>query len=256
MKIAVCISGQARNYEKGYQELKKWFLDKYDCDIYIHTWKDKKIVRNNFDENFTPSHSYELNDNDFNRILDLYKPKAHYFQHPIPFDVNDIKGILNRRLNNLLSAAYSIQACYDLVKESGIKYDLVIRYRFDLRFTDWVYPDCQFLTDITQLDPNQVSVFEYDQIEGFGDSRPGEIDDLFAVGGMDVMEVYSNYFSWILYYQFIDESGYWDWLLGLVEDPDKMVAESYLKYHLVKNNIPINFVNSNNPDWFTAGIIR
>jgi len=254
MKIAICISGQARNYEKGYQELKKWFLDKYDCDIYIHTWKDKKIIRSNFDENFTPSHSYELNDNDFDQILKLYQPKAHYFQYPIKFDINDIKGKLNRRFNNLMSAAYSIQACYDLVKESGIKYDLVIRYRFDLQFTDWVSPDCQFLTDITQLDPTYIHAFKY-HVENGIEGRPGEIDDLFAIGGMNVMEVYSNYFSYLLYYTWKDE-GYMDWLNYLVTDPDPMVAESYLKYHLVKNNIPINKIDSGNPDWFTAGIIR
>ena len=35
MKIAIIISGLPRCYKEGYEELKKWFLDKYDCDIYI-----------------------------------------------------------------------------------------------------------------------------------------------------------------------------------------------------------------------------
>ena len=256
MTIAICISGQARNYEQGYQELKKWFLDKYDCDVYIHTWKDKTIVRSNFDEDFTPSHTYELTDQDFDNILELYKPKAHYFQYPIPFDVNDIKGNLNRRLNNLLSAAYSIQASNDLVKESGIEYDLVIRYRFDLQFSNWVDPNCPFLSDLTQLEPSKIHLFKYDLNEDGSDSRPGEVDDIFAVGGPKVMDVYSSYFSYLLSYTFIDKE-YEEWLHKTIgPTADKMVAESYLKYHLVKNNIPINKIDSGNPDWFTAGIIR
>ena len=44
MKIAVCISGLPRNYDKGFKELKKWFLNKYDCDVYIHTWYDTTSI--------------------------------------------------------------------------------------------------------------------------------------------------------------------------------------------------------------------
>ena len=32
MKIALCISGQPRAYKKGYEDLKKYYLDKYDID--------------------------------------------------------------------------------------------------------------------------------------------------------------------------------------------------------------------------------
>ena len=61
MKIAVCISGQPRNYEKGYQELKKWFLGKYDCDVYIHTWKDKTMESGH---KYAKERSYEFIEED------------------------------------------------------------------------------------------------------------------------------------------------------------------------------------------------
>ena len=38
MKVAICISGQPRNYEQGFKELKRWFLDRYDIDVYLHAW--------------------------------------------------------------------------------------------------------------------------------------------------------------------------------------------------------------------------
>lgn len=41
MKIAVCISGQPRAYAQGYEYMKRNLLDKYDCDIFIHSWHNK-----------------------------------------------------------------------------------------------------------------------------------------------------------------------------------------------------------------------
>ena len=39
MKIALCLSGQARSYEKGYEYHKKNLLDHYDVDVFYHTWR-------------------------------------------------------------------------------------------------------------------------------------------------------------------------------------------------------------------------
>jgi len=39
MKIALCFTGQARAFEKGYEYYKRNLLDHYDVDVYIHTWK-------------------------------------------------------------------------------------------------------------------------------------------------------------------------------------------------------------------------
>ncbi len=39
MKIALCFSGQARSFDKGYDFYKQNLLDHYDVDVYIHSWK-------------------------------------------------------------------------------------------------------------------------------------------------------------------------------------------------------------------------
>ena len=39
MKIAICLSGQARMFKHTIDSLKKHVLDLYDCDIFIDTWK-------------------------------------------------------------------------------------------------------------------------------------------------------------------------------------------------------------------------
>jgi hypothetical protein len=253
MKVAVCISGQPRNYEQGYHELKKWFLDKYDCDVFLHTWKDINSTMGGGHKFSTPV-EYQFTEEDYNQILDLYKPINHHFQKPIPFDSKGVEGHLGYKLHNILSGYYSVYACNKLLQDLNNSYDLVIRTRFDLAFTDYISLECEFLTDITQLNPNCVNVFQYPLNNGYT-TRISEVDDLFAIGSMEVMDTYSNCFSSMLKYIYMDED-YSNWLDEVVdENPDKLCPESLLKYHLISNDIEINYVDSLT-EHFTAHILR
>ena len=40
MKVALCLSGQPRVIEGGYQKLKSALLDYNDVDVFVHTWFD------------------------------------------------------------------------------------------------------------------------------------------------------------------------------------------------------------------------
>ena len=40
MKVALCLSGQPRVVEVGYQKLKATILDNNDVYVFIHTWCD------------------------------------------------------------------------------------------------------------------------------------------------------------------------------------------------------------------------
>ncbi len=255
MKIAICISGLPRSYKQGFKELKTHFLDKYECDIYIHTWYDTKTTYKT-GHKFAPKAYYNFEDQDYQNILDLYKPKAYNFQKPIPFDINDISGYnLGYKLHNILSAACSAQSSFTLLKESGISYDLIIRYRFDLQFTDYVSPECIFLKDITKVDLDKINVFSFPEDEEGNPTRRCEMDDIFAVGGYKVMEVFYSYFSYILYYLY-ESYDYKNWLTENVTNPDFIFAELLLKFHLTSNNININPIKSGVSHWYTAGIIR
>ena len=254
MKIALCLSGQPRNYELGYQELKKWFLDKYDIDVYLHAWKYTSNIETG--HNFTASKTYSFTEQDYQNLLELYKPKSWIFQYPIPFDDTDIRGVpLNYKLSNILSAAYSIRTCFNLLNNFDTKYDLVIRTRFDLQFTDYISPECIFLKDLSLLDPNKFNTFSYPlTVEGFT-TRQSEVDDLFVVSSPKITDIYTNYFGHIIKYIWMDEN-YPIWLNEHIsENPDKIVAESLLKYHLVSNNIDIEYIPSLT-EHYTAHIIR
>lgn len=253
MKVAICISGQPRNYEQGYYELKKWFLDKYDCDVYIHTWKDSIMEAGH---KYVKERTYEFTDEDYDRIIDLYKPKTWHFQKPIPFDTTDIRGPhIGYKLNSTLSASYSIHACYKLVKDWGIDYDLIIRTRFDLEFTDYISPECLFLKDLSLLDPNKLNVFEYPKTDEGHPTRLSEVDDLFAVSSPKIANIYADYFSYVISYIYMNPD-YISWLdEHISENADPIYPESLLKYHLVTNGVEINPVNSLT-EHFTANILR
>ena len=42
------ISGQPRQYLAGFSECEKWFLSRYDIDVYLHSWVDKEFHKYNF----------------------------------------------------------------------------------------------------------------------------------------------------------------------------------------------------------------
>ena len=143
------------------------------------------------------------------------------------------------------------KVCFNLIKESGIEYDYIIRTRFDLKFADYISPECVFLKDISLLNPNQLNYFQYSEDPTI---RIAEIDDLFAVGGFEVMDVYCNTFSYVLNYLYMNQE-YKEWLNNLIPDPELLVNESLLKFHLFKNNINLNPVPSLT-EYFTAHIMR
>jgi hypothetical protein len=247
MKIAMTISGQPRQYAAGFLECKKWFLDKYDIDVYLHSWVDKKFYKYDFFDEGKLQNTYTADENTYSEILELYKPKGYLFEKAINFDATDIKGSNNQRLNSQLGMWMSLKRAWDLLEESGIKYDYVIRTRFDLQFTDHVVESCPLISNITQLDPNQVNLFDYHN----DNHRKLNVNDLFAIGGYDVMKVYHNLFIDQIYYHFTDPV-YDEWLIGL----DKFVNETILMHHLNTYHVPFNRIPTEREGHSDAIVIR
>lgn len=120
MKIAVVIAGQPRSYDKAYQYLKRNLLDRYDCDIFYHSWINPIVSEHEIDS--------------------LYKPKARLTETKPPLDV------WNARYTNTpnaisfpaANAAASFKSLFkanmlriDYQADKGVRYDWVVRTRFD-----------------------------------------------------------------------------------------------------------------------------
>ena len=110
MKIALCFSGQARSFEKGYEFYKKNLFDYYDVDVYIHTWR--------FDKE--------------RKLLELFRPVSYEFEN-YPF------GDFDTRYTNTPNPQKhpprtTYRMYYSVYKSSQLiykKYDWVIKSRTD-----------------------------------------------------------------------------------------------------------------------------
>jgi hypothetical protein len=179
MKIAVCISGQPRAYAQGYEYLKKNLLDKYDCDIFVHTWINKV---------------YKMDD-----VIDLYRPKS--WQAEMPYE--DITEKYNKIYTNTPDAKgwppYATASMFysvfrSLVKKTEYeilngKYDWVVKTRFDYALNG-VLP-------FDQLDKNKLYIpnCRMTPLRDFG-------NDQFAFGSNLVMTEYmSTYLYMRQYYE-------------------------------------------------------
>ena len=119
MKIAVCISGQPRAYKQGYEYMKRNLLDKYDCDIFIHTWHNKV---------------YGTED-----VIHLYKPKMWNTERPFSDGAFDAKYTNTPNAKGwpptaTISMFYSMFQSLTLKTNYEImhnKYDWVVKTRFD-----------------------------------------------------------------------------------------------------------------------------
>lgn len=106
-------------------------------------------------------------------------------------------------LNNILNEAYSTHACYNLVRDSKQEYDFIIHIKFN------TFPT--------------FNKTNYDK---------------FAVCSPSVSEHYADYFSFILYYTFVDES-----YKNLPKESDNEL-QNLIKYHLDKQNLSLDTIHT------------
>ena len=221
MKIAICISGQPRNFEQSYTSLKTYFLDKYDCDIYFHTWKTDSFESTNFGFG---NYQYNFDRDDYYSLNFLYQPKNHILENPIVFDASSYKcPIWRQPLNNTLSMFYSIYRSFQLIEGD---YDLVIRTRFDIDYSKFnlELPEEGIILPEWNTDIRVKSRGYY---------------DVFALGKQEDMRIYSQVFPNVISYVTNDEN-LLNSLTGGWPGQDSPLRNEYLlKWHLLKNNIKV-----------------
>jgi hypothetical protein len=109
MKIALCLSGQPRSFQKGYEYHKLNLLDHYDVDVYIH------------------SHSHIPQE-----LIDLYKPKSFLFGE---LDTSDTDAKYTNTPNAIKHPPRFTKTMFSSIYECGQliqgQYDWVIRSRTD-----------------------------------------------------------------------------------------------------------------------------
>lgn len=141
MKIAICISGHLRTFEKTHASLKRNVLDKYDCDVFLSTWDN---VGNTLYHAHYPTGFDETDDKiDVGRVKEVYQPTGLAIQNAFDEDVQAIKkpfeGLTTRNganVQHIVPMYYKMWHCNNLRKEhqkkTGINYDVVVKCRPDV----------------------------------------------------------------------------------------------------------------------------
>jgi hypothetical protein len=246
-KIGVILSGHIRhlNIMDTLNDLIKF----YDIDVFIHTWDNIGIKGN----------ETNINDSiDFNnvkdRISNLFNVKSYLiecnkiFIESIEQETND-KTYFNYSSPEVFikSQLYSIKKSYELLeqysKENNVKYDCVIKLRFDLDFVEFNL-DKHIINELNQNKLIFVTNSDQHYHPDYGTScwacdnmyykyglkkchsfeHTNVICDLFAYGSQDSMKDYCSTYD---YYDSINES--------FIEDNIKFIKE---------NNLHINKVNN------------
>lgn len=156
MKIALCISGHMRTYIHTHDLLRKLLLDKYDIDIFIHTWSTLGFWIDGI-EGFDRATA----DVDAGHIKLMYRPKGIViekfeeggFQEKFQQHINTIREKKEIRYDiteyhprpiSALSMWHKGHGCNQLKCEEeskgGFKYDVVIKTRADVIYNtrvDW-----------------------------------------------------------------------------------------------------------------------
>jgi hypothetical protein len=123
MKIALCLSGQARSVKQGYEFVKKNILDDNDVTVFFHTW--------------------ETEENLHEEALNLYQPANWLVEKPLNVDLSKYTNtpppspnwkVKDGRLSTFVQL-YAIESCNMMkcIYEQGhdMEFDWVIRSRFD-----------------------------------------------------------------------------------------------------------------------------
>lgn len=266
MKVALCLSGQMRGYLEAFPSIKKNIIDKFNPDVFIHTWSDIGISNNEhrrrlpgcfahyldkdnrenkavFDRNFPKFSSYINQSPQVSELelTKLYQPKSiviedspdeseydQFFNCPLPEEIKSKqpKATWSRPL------FYKIYKCNELKKDfeklNNFEYDLVIRLRPDLSIGEPI-PD----THVSNL--NKI----YHRIRTIDVSF--QMSDQFFYGNSRDMDIACAAYSKI--------NELWRLCVESGDDPKYYWAESlFFKYLSVFTNIKTQEFRTERPD--------
>lgn len=220
MKVALCLSGQARFLETCYYEsMKPNIIDDLNPDVFIHTWDTSNMV----DQYFINGNGWVMGNKIphdlMETMISLYKPKKYIIEPQKHFEQNKWSDRLmpSIKSDHMYSMFYSICESNKLKKqyeyENNFTYDWVIRIRFDMAIPSGPL-------NLNNLNNNYLWV-----ATGCFDNISGYLDSL-GYSSSQIMDVYSDTFN------HIDDIA--------DNNPNMGICGEYvLRKHIDKNNIPV-----------------
>lgn len=184
MKVAFCYSGMFRDFDKNIENHISNLTSKYDSDFYLSFWdmQGKGDYKNRLD-----SDSNTIDKQTKNLIEERLKPKFLEFQNFQPY--SESFDIIEKKLKpdfnppfikNILSMYYKIKRCSDMVLQSEIKYDVIVRLR----------PDMYFNSSMMLVKPEENTLYVNNN-GNWGEAY----NDQFYYGNQKTMEIVGNLYN-------------------------------------------------------------
>jgi hypothetical protein len=174
MKIALVFYGQARDVIASYKSISENIICDNEVDVFVHTWES----------------------NEYNDVIPTYNPKQIQIEKQINFNFfNENKQLFCPKSLNVASMFYSQQRGCEMVMQSGIVYDYIVRLRFDMHL--------HHKLDFTKLNKDNIFVSE----AAWAGSHL--VDDCWMVSGYGIYKiVYSNIYNDLILHtsDFIDRA--------------------------------------------------
>lgn len=190
MKVALLISGYLRSYKNNIKYIQDEIITKFgDVDIYLH------ITKNESKEDKYLNFINE--ENDVKIIVSALNPKSLLIENNANTDILKNQWSKLYKLNQLKIANESIE---------NKKYDLVIRYRFDLRIkTQDIFKS---------IESNKVYIPKDSKIDKSKLQNPNDnyLCDALAFGDSDTMDKYFDIFKYLDKYGNVSETSLYNYL--------------------------------------------
>jgi uridine kinase len=190
MKAALLISGYLRSYKNNIKYIQDEIIPNFDdVDVYLHITKNE-----NKEDKYL---NFIDEENDVKNIVSILKPKSLVIEN------NSNTNILKNQWSKL----YKLNQL-KIVNESieNKKYDLVIRYRFDLRIkTQDIFKS---------IESNKVYIPKDSKIDKSKLQNPNDnyLCDALAFGDSDTMDKYFDIFKYLDKYGNVSETSLYNYL--------------------------------------------
>ncbi len=189
LKIAIQLYGHLRTYKKCVKNLKKNLLNKYDCDIFIHTWDTLDHTTKAWHKLNENKPIIQLKTKEIDKeIKKIYKPKALLIEKQKPKDL----GLINDNQGQEYSIFGIHSMLYGMKKVNNLRINYSKKNKVNYEYIIFLRPDIS-LENSFRLE-NYTSTFTSEEIESCificgcdYNSNKNLIHDLRFVGGKDLL---------------------------------------------------------------------
>ena len=227
-KIAVCIGGQIRTALESIKSFNNFFKDE-DIDVFIHTWYMPDV---------------EDHTDIIEQIKTLYKPKKFLIQESKHHERLNFETMLKTIcLSNELRKDYEV--------ENDINYDIVVKYRFDLIFPEYIqFPKGECLPRTVYFPISDQGIINTDyQTHG--------MTDVFFYGDSATMNIATNVYKVYKFTLLPYRELYGKCIYFYYDISDSLLSPGQLIYkHCVTHNIETVLKSSDNGRFLEHTLFR